>query len=279
MITVRRTHERGHTKHRKHEAWLTFYPEEPAATFADGFGVLVILNESSVAPNQGIPLHARRDAEVVTYVLEGAISYEDSKGSSGVVHAGEFRRMTAGHRIRYRERNALATDWVHVFQVGLRQSEARPKPSSEQKRFTLAERQGILCTIASRDGRSASLHVHEDAVIYSAVLDPGQHVVHELLRGRRAWVHIVRGEVILGDLVLTTGDGAGVTVERSVALTARRESEILLVDLAAPASSAALAPSQRTRRVTSDPGSTHGERRPEKKRTPRTRTSIAEAAT
>lgn len=240
MITVRRAHERGHVQHPKHETWLTFYPEEPAAKLADGFGVLVILNESCVAPNQGIPLQARR-AEVVTYVLEGAIAYEDSKGSSGVVHAGEFRRMTAGHRIRYRERNALGTDWVHVFQIGLRPSEERPKPSSEQKRFTLAERHGILCTIASPDGRSASLHVHEDALIYSTVLDLGQHVVHSLVRGRSAWVHIVRGEVILGDLVLTKGDGAGVTAERCVAITARGESELLLVDLAAPASSAAVA--------------------------------------
>jgi hypothetical protein len=45
-------------------------------------------------------------------------------------------------------------------------------------------------------------------------------------------LHIVQGEVTFGDLVLTTGDGAGVTAERSVSLTAREDSEILLVDVA-----------------------------------------------
>ena len=67
--------------------------------------------------------------------------------------------------------------------------------------------------------------------MYSAMLDPGQHVVHELSQGRRAWLHLVQGEVTIGDLVLTTGDGAGITAERAVSFTAREETEILLLDL------------------------------------------------
>jgi hypothetical protein len=67
--------------------------------------------------------------------------------------------------------------------------------------------------------------------MYSAMLDPGQHVVHELSQGRSAWLHLVQGEVTLGDIVLRTGDGAGVTAERAVSLTAREETEILLLDL------------------------------------------------
>jgi hypothetical protein len=58
-------------------------------------------------------------------------------------------------------------------------------------------------------------------------------VVHELLDGRSAWLHLVEGEVTLGDVMLSTGDGAGLTAERAVSLTAREETEILLVDLGA----------------------------------------------
>ena len=39
-------------------------------------------------------------------------------------------------------------------------------------------------------------------------------------------------EVILGGLVLIAGDGAGVTTERAVSLTARGDSELLLLDVA-----------------------------------------------
>jgi hypothetical protein len=62
-------------------------------------------------------------------------------------------------------------------------------------------------------------------------LDFGQHVVHELPQGRRAWLHIVEGEVTLDGVVLTTGDGAGLTAERAVSFTATEAAEILLLDL------------------------------------------------
>ncbi len=214
------------------EAWLTFYPEDTGAAHGSGFGVLVILDETRAAPDAGFRGRERRDAEVVTYVLEGAIAFEDDRGSSGVVEAGEFRRMTAAHRIRYRAPSAPDEQWVHVFQIGLRATGAERATSSEQRRFTLAERRGVFCTIASPDGLKPSLHVHEDAQIFSSVLDPGQHVVHELLPGRSAWVHVVEGDVTLAALQLHKGDGAGITAERSVSITARTSSEILLVDIA-----------------------------------------------
>jgi hypothetical protein len=61
-------------------------------------------------------------------------------------------------------------------------------------------------------------------------------VVHELLPGRSAWLHLVEGEVTLGDLVLTTGDGVGITAEPAVSATAEERTEILLLDLREPTS-------------------------------------------
>jgi redox-sensitive bicupin YhaK (pirin superfamily) len=99
------------------------------------------------------------------------------------------------------------------------------------KRFSAAERQGILRVVASPDGRKGSLRIRQDASIYSAMLDPGQHLIHELSPGRRAWLHVVRGEVTLDDEVLVAGDGVGYRAERAVSFTARTEGEILLLDL------------------------------------------------
>ena len=149
-------------------------------------------------------------------------------GRSGVIQAGEFQRMTAGRGLRHSETNASRTEWAHVFQIWLRPSEAGLEPGHEQKRFSAAERRGGLCVVASPDARRGSLRIHQDALVYSAMLDPGQHVIHELSQGRSAWLHLVQGEVTLGDIVLTTGDGAGVTAEPAVSLTAREETEILL---------------------------------------------------
>ena len=42
------------------------------------------------------------------------------------------------------------------------------------------------------------------------------------------------GDATLGDFSLTTGDGAGVTDERAVSLTAQDATELLLLDLREP---------------------------------------------
>jgi redox-sensitive bicupin YhaK (pirin superfamily) len=231
MITLRRAEERHHDRTRKQEGWLTFYSPDRSDPLADGFGVLEILNEDRLPPGAGVARSPQHDAEIVTYVLEGALAYEDSKGRSGIIPAGEFHRMTARSGLRRSERNASRTDWAHVFQICLRSSDAGVMPGHEQKRFSAGERRGGLCVVASPDARRGSLRMHQDATLYSAMLYPGQHIVHELSAGRSAWLHLVKGEATLGDVVLTTGDGVGLSGERAVSLTAREETEILLLDL------------------------------------------------
>jgi quercetin 2,3-dioxygenase len=231
MITLRRADERHYDRRHRQEVWRTFYPEDRVHALADGFGTLEILNEDRLPPGADLPPHPHHDAEILTYVREGALAHEDSRGRSGVIQAGEFQCRTARSGIRHSETNASRVDWAHIFQIWLRPSEPGLEPSHQQKRFCVAERRGVLCVVASPDGRRGSLRIHQAAVAYSAMLDPGQHVVHELSQGHRAWLHVVQGEVVLGDVVLTAGDGVGVRAECAVSLTAREESEILLLDL------------------------------------------------
>jgi redox-sensitive bicupin YhaK (pirin superfamily) len=231
MVKVRRANERNHDRRRKREVWLTFHPRDRADPLADGFGALEFLDEYRIPPGESVPPRPPQDAEIVTFVCEGALAYEDSTGRSGVIQAGEFQCATAGRGIRHSERNASRTDWAHLFRIWLRPSEAGRKSGYDQKRFSAAQRRGGLCVVASPDARRGSLRIHQDALMFSAILQPGQHVIHELQPGRSAWLHVVEGEVTVGDDVLSTGDGAGITAERAVSLTARREASILLLDM------------------------------------------------
>ncbi len=207
MVTLRRAQERHQDRRRKQLVWHTFDPEDRADALADGFGILEILNEDRLPPGAGVPRHPHRDAEIITYVHEGSLTHEDSMGRSGVILAGEFQQMTAGRGIRHSEANTSRTQ------------------------FCAAERRGTFCVVASPDGRRGSLRIHQDALLYSAMLDTGQHVLYELAPGRCAWLHLVEGEVMLGDVVLTAGDGVGVAGERVVSLTALEQTELLLLDL------------------------------------------------
>ena len=231
MITLRRAEERHYDRHHKAEDWLTFFPRDRADPQADHFGPLKSLNERRLPPGAIASRTPHHEAEIVTYVREGALAYEDAPGRSGVIQAGEFQGTIAGRGIRRSEKNASRSNWAQVFQLLLAPSEPGLEPGHEQKRFSVAQRRGGLCVVASADARRGSLRIHQDALMCSALLEPGQHVVHELSKGRIAWLHLVEGEATIGDIVLTTGDGAGVTAERAVSLTAQSETEILLLDL------------------------------------------------
>jgi quercetin 2,3-dioxygenase len=227
MITLRRSTERQHDRRRKREVWRTFDPRDRS----DRLGALEAVDESRLPPRADVPRRAGDDGEIVTYVREGAIAFDDSMGHTGVIHAGEFQRMIATPAARHSEANASRIDWAHVFQIRMRRSTPELAPGREQKRFSAAERRGKLCIIASPDARAGSLRLGQDIRIYSALLDPGQHVCHELSPERAAWLHVVQGEVTLDDLALITGDGASVTIAGAVSLIARTSAEILLFDL------------------------------------------------
>src|SRR4051812_6920827 len=119
MITLRRARERRHERRRKQEAWLTFDPRDASNPLDEAFGCLEILSEHRLPPGASVA-HPQRDAEIVTYVREGALAYADSLGRSGLIHTGEFQHMTALRGVRHRETNVSRSDWAHVFQIWLR---------------------------------------------------------------------------------------------------------------------------------------------------------------
>ena len=231
MITLRRADERHHDRRRTREVWLTFHPGNRADPLSDGFGALEFLDEHRLQPGANLVRRPPLGAEIVTYVREGALAYHDPMGRSGVIHAGEFQCMTTRRGLHHGEENGSKTDGAQVFRISLRKAETEPAPSHQEKRFSTAERRGGLRVVASPDARQGSLCIHQDALMYSALLEPGRHVIHQLSQRRSAWLHLVQGEGTVGDIVLTTGDGVGVTAERAVSLTARENTEILLLDL------------------------------------------------
>lgn len=233
MITFRRASERRYERHPEREDWLTFHPDHPEDAnepLARGFRSLASLKEARFGPSAGVR-QPREESEIITYVRDGVLAFEDSIGRAGLIRAGEFQRITVGRGIRYSETNTSPSNWVHVFQIWLRSSVIGLTSDHEQRRFSAADRGGRLCMVASPDGRSGSLLVHQDSCLYSSILQRGQHIVHEIKPGRGVWLHVVDGGIRLGNQTLNQGDGAGFAEESKVSLTASDDAEVLLLDL------------------------------------------------
>jgi redox-sensitive bicupin YhaK (pirin superfamily) len=231
MMILRRNNERLHVQRGKQDIWLTFYHNERAQLVTDNFGALLTFNEILLPTGEMSAQVKGTGVETVSYVYRGVLAQQDSAGNSGVVSAGEFQHLIIGRGIRHKETNPSHTESTIIFRISLHPSEAGLDSVQEQMLFPAAQRHNLLCVVASPDGRKKSFRILQDAFVYSSILDPGRHLVHELLPGRSAWLHVIRGQAVMQEIILAEGDGVGVTIEPSVSITAQENAEIMLVDL------------------------------------------------
>jgi len=232
MIFLRRSKERRHVQNEAHDTWMTFDPDNPVDPFRKGFHALQSFNEEHLAPETGLLPHAQSEIEIITYVREGSLVHQDGSGRLSPQNAGEFRHASAREGTRHRSLNASVTDSAQVFQGLITPGTGDPRSTQEGKRFPTADREGVLRLVVSPDGKEESLRIPQDVRLYSSVLLLGRHVIHELAKGRGAWLHVVKGRVLLRDHDLRAGDGAALDGEMAVAFTAREAAEVLLFDLA-----------------------------------------------
>jgi len=213
---------------------MTFDWENESDPLQNGFGVLKILNEEILSPGSGFILHTPKDMVVVTYVTEGMIVYKGPFEKMKPLVAKEFHSAKTIPESEQSAVNISPTGETHVFQSGFTPSDAISSPGGIKKLFTYAERNGILRLIASSDGKENSLALRQDIQIYSTFVHKGNHMIHELSPGRSAWLHVVKGRIQMEEFQLTTGDGAGLSLEMAVSFTALEPTEILLFDLGGP---------------------------------------------
>lgn len=232
MITLRRSAERHRLQRGIHDTWMTFDPGNPLDPLRRGFHALETLNEENLGPEGSLQPHVLNDAEVITYVREGSLIHQDAGGRLGRLGPGEFQRTSARRGIRHRAVNGSLVDDAHVFQFCITPRGVGLQPAQEQRHFPLADREGVLRVVVSPDGGKESLSIDQNLRLYSSILLLGHHLIHELGGGRRAWLHVVQGRVMLRDHDLRTGDGAALDDEGAISFTARESAEILLFDLA-----------------------------------------------
>ena len=232
MITIRPAAERGHFDH----GWLDTSHTFSFASYHDprhmGFRALRVINEDRVQPGEGFGTHAHRDMEILTWVLEGALEHKDSMGNGSVIRPGDIQRMSAGTGVTHSEFNPSREAPVHLLQIWLLPNQRGLPPSYEEKRFPPEALRGRLALIAAGDGRQGAVTIHQDADLWTARLGPGESVRHDLKPGRHAWLQVARGAVSLGGMPLGAGDGAALTDERTLEISATAPAEVLLFDLA-----------------------------------------------
>jgi redox-sensitive bicupin YhaK (pirin superfamily) len=232
MIAVRPARDRLHTRIGWLDSRHSFTFDEHIDPRHMGFRALRVINEDRITPGHGFGMRPRRDMEILTFVLAGALRHEDSLGTASILRPGDVQRITAGTGVLHSEFNASDREPLHMLEVWLTPGRPRLPPSYERRTIPGGDRPDRLALIGSHDGRDGSLTIHQDVAIYSAVLGPRRAITHPLACGRHAWIQVVRGAVQLKGAALRAGDGAALSDEPGVEWCALTHSETLLFDVA-----------------------------------------------
>lgn len=191
-----------------------------------GFAALVAHNDDTVAPGHGYDTHPHRDLEIVTWVLEGTLVHQDSRGPGGVLHPGVVQRLSAGSGVLHSERNSQGNSErnsegndagvgvpTRFVQMWLRPDEPGLDPSYAQA--DAGDLSGLVPLVSGIRGLDAPVGIGTSgAALQVARLGAAESVT--LPDAPRLHVFVARGSVTLeGVGRLDEGDAARFTAEGS----------------------------------------------------------------
>ncbi|MFF3453903.1 pirin family protein [Streptomyces sp. NPDC002730] len=178
------------------------------------FGAILACNEERLEPGAGFDEHPHSHTEIVTWVVEGELTHRDSAGHATVVRPGDVQRLSSAGGVRHVERNDGDAPLVFV-QMWLAPLSPGGDPSYE------------------------TVHGIADSTPYALPQAGAMLHVRRLTAGERTavpdaaavYIHVVRGEVRLGDEELGPGDAARITGADGLVLAAAGTTEVLLWEL------------------------------------------------
>jgi quercetin 2,3-dioxygenase len=194
------------------------------------FGALRVFNDDVVQPGTGFPTHPHEEMEIITIVLEGEITHQDSMGNKAVIKTGDVQRMSAGTGLTHSEFN-LAERPVHFYQIWIFSDESGLKPTYDQKRFDSGEWRNRLFPVASGQKIDGTVSFHTDATIYRCSLEAGKETVLQATKGRRIFIYLTGGHIMANGETLKSKDQARIDTDAPLVLEALEQSELILIDV------------------------------------------------
>ncbi|KAL7557172.1 hypothetical protein ACA910_018325 [Epithemia clementina (nom. ined.)] len=168
------------------------------------FGVLRVMNDDLVQPHRGFGTHPHSNMEIITYIVNGQLTHQDSMGTKESLGRGSIQFMTAGTGVRHSEFNHGDTP-LRFIQTWIKPNRSGLSPNYGSYRGDTAEAMGQrrnklqhLVSNVEKQGATKEgtpVHVNQEVNAFASEMELGQKVVHELPAGHQAYLLCVEGGV------------------------------------------------------------------------------------
>jgi quercetin 2,3-dioxygenase len=163
----------------------------------NNFGVLRVLNDDLVQPHRGFGTHPHGNMEIITYIVHGQLTHQDSMGTKESLGRGSIQFMTAGTGIRHSEFNH-GDEPLRFIQTWIVPSRSGLTPNYGSYVGVKAERCNKLQHLVSNvkdPSTSTPVKINQDLAAYAAELELDQSVSLDLGSDRQAYLLCIEGNV------------------------------------------------------------------------------------
>lgn len=193
------------------------------------FGPLRVMNDDVIAPGTGFGKHPHSDMEIITYVISGELTHEDSMGNRESLGRGSVQYMSAGTGITHSEVNDGSAP-LHLIQTWIIPRAKHLEPRYGSAHFSESDRKNRWLHFAGPDGGDTPVQLHQDANMYAAELEKDAPLHFELGKKRQLYLKMMEGEVALNGTVLHQGDAAEV-IDEPLQIVSRTPAHLLMVEM------------------------------------------------
>jgi len=193
------------------------------------YGVLRVMNDDIIAAHRGFDTHPHRDMEIITYIISGELTHQDSMGNKERLGRGSMQYLSAGTGITHSEMNE-SDEPVHVIQTWILPQAKDLQPQYGSKVFDPKTRHNKWLHLIAPQGTPNVINIYQDANMYVSEVDQGETLTFELREQRQLYVKVMEGEANINDLLFKDGDAAKV-VDEDLNVEALSDVHILLVEM------------------------------------------------
>jgi quercetin 2,3-dioxygenase len=194
------------------------------------FGKLIVFNDDNVKPGKGFGSHSHENAEIFSFVIEGALEHKDSAGNHGVINEYEIQRISAGSGITHSEFNASKENKVHFLQIWLRPRNIDSKPSYEQKSFKdIKDKNGIFKLISGKPDKKL-VYIDQDAEFYVGSLSKETSKI-EIKKGHGIYLYVLEGNLEVDGTSIEKGDSAEIKNVEQIEIKSPKNSKFVMLDV------------------------------------------------
>lgn len=193
------------------------------------FGVLRVINDDLIDAQTGFDTHPHKNMEIISYVVDGTLTHQDSMGNQSTLSRGNVQYMSAGTGIFHSEHN-LGNETLRLLQIWILPDQPNLTPNYGEYLFDWEERMGKWLHIVSGPTGNAPIHIHQDANLYVLALEKGETLSFPVQQGRQAYLVQIEGTSTANDIFLEPQDAVEI-VEEAIQLSTTDASHYLLIEM------------------------------------------------